>query len=276
MTQIQFSYLSITKQQAKYWLSKNQQNRRLSEQKVLSYVHQMNTGQWQQTGDPIRFTGNYERLIDGQHRLTAFVQSNLQELPVLVANNVDPDAFKVLDTGKVRSAGDVLHIAGYKNAGRLAAATKAIINLSKGLVAFDSSGYSLTINGTGNVSNADVQNFIESEPEMVEIVNQANNWYKVFAGLSSSEYAAYFYHFSKKNKESANTFLNMVATGINLDYGHPAYALRRRLEKDIRAGKKMVGKMRQALVIYCWNAYRKGKEVRNISIKYEDALPPIL
>lgn len=89
--------MTITKEVAAFWLTKNDKNRRLSDNRVLDYMRQMNDGLWLLAGDPIRFEGNYLRLLDGQHRLTAFIKSNLQTISFVVATGLNADAFLVID-----------------------------------------------------------------------------------------------------------------------------------------------------------------------------------
>jgi len=273
---IKIHYLTITKEQAEFWLTKNQNNRNLRRSKLDSYIKQMNDGQWLESADPIRFVGNYERLIDGQHRLTAFIQSNLTSLTVLVVTNLQSDVFKVLDTGGTRSAGDVLKIEGYANTTKIAATIKAIIGLQKNLVTYTSNGHLLSMNGKSSISNQDVIDFIQKHPEITDIVKQSECWYDRFSGLSSTEYGSFYFIFLAKDRETAFSFFDQLSSGLNLTATNPVYALRKKLEQDKMSGVKLVGKMRQHIIIYCWNAVRQGKEIKNLVIKYDSDLPKIL
>lgn len=273
---IKIHYLTITKEQAQFWLTKNTNNRNLRKGKLDSYVKQMNNGQWLESADPIRFVGNYERLIDGQHRLTAFIQSNLTSLNVLVVTNLQSDVFKVLDTGGTRSAGDILKIEGYASGGKMAAAIKAIINLEKNLVAFATNGAIMSKSGKESISNQDISNFVANNPDMPEIVRLAEVWYDKFKGLGPSEYAAFYYHFKKKDAQAAYNFFEQLSSGLNLTATSPIYVCRKKFEQDKMSGVRLVGKMRQHIIIYCWNAVRQGKEIKNLVIKYDSDLPKIL
>ena len=274
---IKIHYLTITKEQAQFWLTKNTNNRNLRKSKLNSYIKQMNDGQWLESADPIRFVGNYERLIDGQHRLTAFIQSNLTSLNVLVVTNLQSNVFKVLDTGGTRSAGDVLKIEGYANSINLSASVKAIIGLQKNLVTYKSNGHLLSMNSkVASISNQDVINFIEKHPEIVNIVKQAESWYDRFSALSRTEYSSYYFMFLDKDKDTAHAFFDQLSSGLNLTATNPVYVLRKKLEQDKMSGVKLVGKMRQHIIIYCWNAVRQGKEIKNLGIRYDSDLPKIL
>lgn len=93
--------LVIDKNQAESWLRKNFSNRNLSKKHVAFLQSQMDRGEWVFAADPIRFAGNFERLIDGQHRLTAFIRSTMQDIRVLVVTGLDESVFDNMDTGKL-------------------------------------------------------------------------------------------------------------------------------------------------------------------------------
>lgn len=273
---MKIAYFSITKEQARFWLEKNIENRAINQPRIQSYVAQMNSGQWLEAADPIRFAGNFERLIDGQHRLTAFIQSNLKELPVLVVSELEEKAFTVIDTGKFRSAGDVLKTAGYESPTRTSAIARAVMSMKRNMAAFAMQGYVLTMSGKSAITNQSVLEFVQNFPDIHEVVKQSERWCAKFAALSATEYGAYYILFSEKNKETAFQFFEQLTMGANLNIGNPIYALRRRLEQDKMTGIKMTGKMRQHIIIYCWNAYRQGKEVKNIAVKYDNEIPKVI
>jgi hypothetical protein len=101
---------TVTPDKALEYLATAGKNRRVSGPQVNKWAKAMRAGQWRLTGDPIRFdvTG---ALIDGQHRLTAVINSGIP-IEVVVARNCALDVFPVLDEGKRRSGADVLSIMG--------------------------------------------------------------------------------------------------------------------------------------------------------------------
>ena len=106
------------------YLKRNHNNRDLNEQQVRYYTQQMEAGEWLYDGQPIRFSKTGE-LLDGQHRLTAVVRSQTTQ-EFLVASDIEFEAFKVMDTGKVRSAVDAFGIEGVANHKVAARITKVI------------------------------------------------------------------------------------------------------------------------------------------------------
>lgn len=70
----------------------------------------MKKGLWRVNGETIIFNKSGE-LSNGQHRLSACVEANTPFLAIVLCN-VDDDAFATIDTGKIRSGGDVLYLSG--------------------------------------------------------------------------------------------------------------------------------------------------------------------
>lgn len=116
----------ITPQLAVKLLEHNTRNRKISQPKVDQYVKDMIAGNWVENGENIKFddTG---RLIDGQHRLTACVQSGVPFITTLTTGLSDPNAFKTIDTGRTRGADQVLQMAGVKNPNNVAAAVRIVM-----------------------------------------------------------------------------------------------------------------------------------------------------
>jgi hypothetical protein len=88
----------VTKEQAKTWLSKMGVNRNLNESWVVAFQRAMDAGLWDT--DPGRSPIALDtegRLINGQHRLAAFLRSKLDVLAVVVATNCPPESFETFD-----------------------------------------------------------------------------------------------------------------------------------------------------------------------------------
>jgi hypothetical protein len=110
---------SITPTLAKAYLEKNTNNRPLNLSHVKYLAASMSSGQWRITHESIAFDQD-DKLIDGQHRLSAVVSSGAT-VQISVTRGCDSSTFAVINDGQRRSASDALSIAGEKNAARLAA-----------------------------------------------------------------------------------------------------------------------------------------------------------
>lgn len=101
--------VDVTPEMAKRWLERhNVGNRPIRPGVVKRYVAMMKAGQWVTSPDGIIFGGG-DRLLQGQHRLTAIVKSGVT-CRMCVTRGVSNEAFKVLDRGAPRSVADVLGI----------------------------------------------------------------------------------------------------------------------------------------------------------------------
>lgn len=105
----------ITPELARQWLDKhNGHNRKASLSHIGFLANQMKAGKWMDTGDSIKFAENGD-LLDGQHRLMAIVKSGIS-IEQVVAREIQNEAFQVIDTGKLRSGADTLHVSAIFNA----------------------------------------------------------------------------------------------------------------------------------------------------------------
>lgn len=114
----------ITPTIAEQYLTLNTGNRKVSEKNIKFLSDQMIRGTFRENGMPIVFDKNNE-LKDGQHRLLAIVRSGYSYyMPVITG--VQPDVMATIDTGKNRSASDVLSMNGFKNVDKVAAFIKKL------------------------------------------------------------------------------------------------------------------------------------------------------
>ena len=89
----------ITPDKASEYLSNNAHHRKVKQKKVDSYVKDLQEGTWRLNGKTITFDAN-GRLLGGQHRLHAVVQSGMP-LTTLVVRGLDPE---ILETNPENNA----------------------------------------------------------------------------------------------------------------------------------------------------------------------------
>lgn len=97
--------LEVTPQQAKAWLKLNTLNRPVRQRYVTYLAEAMKRGEWVVNHQPIALNGN--RLIDGQHRLMAVVESGLPGVKLPVVMDADTNTFDTIDIGAKRSNADI-------------------------------------------------------------------------------------------------------------------------------------------------------------------------
>lgn len=108
--QVNFTHTveTITPETAKKYLATMVVNRKRSLNHTNFLARQMQEGKWKLNGESIKFNTDGQ-LCDGQHRLEACILANTP-FQTLVLRNCNPDDFTTYDTGKVRSASDVISI----------------------------------------------------------------------------------------------------------------------------------------------------------------------
>ena len=114
----------VTPELATNLLLFNRVNRRVNEKNFEKLVRQMNNDDFKENGESIVFdrAGNCK---DGQHRLLA-IEKTGKSYWMCIVRNVKGNVMATYDTGKSRSAGDVLELNGFKYSGDTASAIQVI------------------------------------------------------------------------------------------------------------------------------------------------------
>lgn len=240
----------ITPQQAEKWLKTNEGNRKLSPSHVRFLTEQILSGQWKLTPDTIKLSRS-GRLLDGQHRLTAIVESGKAQ-QMYIARDCEEDIFSVLDTGKNRTAADVVGIAGFKNASHVASTARLIFT-------YRTSAFSGLKSKKRFATNGDVLALL-GEIDLVPVVQQGFSYYTKSRLLSVPEYSFLRWLLGARHAEEAEGFLYALSSGVGLLEGSPVLLLRRKLE-SARSGERFTFTPveRLALSVKAWNLKRLGK-----------------
>ncbi len=192
------SYVRVTPSLAQRWLENNENNRRIHEAKVIQYADDMRQGRWTRGADMICF-GTDGTLLNGQHRLQAVVRSECT-ITFAVQRNTPSDAMVNIDTGVLRSVGDVLRWSNEKNADTLAAAAKLAMLYSDGRIYGNVR--------ESSVSAAAVVAFVGDNPELrhsVTVVKRIGHYvdcpprvigvaHWIIANANDAEVADHFFH----------------------------------------------------------------------------------
>jgi len=105
---MKISIMEITPDLAAEFLKRNTGNRTIRKTAVVQYADDLRRGNWKLTHQGVAISPN-GRLLDGQHRLSAIVQSGIAA-QMVVALDVPEDAYLVMDRGKPRRIADALDI----------------------------------------------------------------------------------------------------------------------------------------------------------------------
>lgn len=242
-------------------LAKNPRNRPLSERLGDRYADAMSRGEWEETGDPIRFNCD-GTLIDGQHRLYAVIKSGVT-LPMLVVRGLPRTAFHKIDGGKRRTNGDHLAASGEVMYNHLASAIRwyGVIDKRKSwkTMAVTSSQMFLTL---------------KKNPKIRDSVSYIHHT-KALKIASGSILAACHYAFAAKDKELADKFIEQLAAGEGLKRTDPVYVLRERLRRNRQEREKLPQDCIAVFVIKSWNATRKGESIKKLVWLSDESFPVV-
>ena len=96
-------WVLVTPDMATTFLSTNVEfNRPIQPKKVKEWADKMRRGAWKRTGATLDFDTE-GRLINGQHRLQAIIETNLPQM-FIVVRDLPPEAFDNTDIGTMRSS----------------------------------------------------------------------------------------------------------------------------------------------------------------------------
>ncbi len=262
---LSFAVETISPKEALKMLSHNEGNRSVSERNVNFLLSEMRRGNWKITGHTIKISKD-GRLLDGQHTLQALVKFG-KPLDLCVARGLDDEIFEVLDTGKGRTAADVLQISGFKNATALSGVVRAILSYQAGM--YVSSGRKSKI----AASNSQIRKFVESNASIHEVVVYSQTVSKRFKGLAPAHIGMLYWILSRRNQEKAEIFFEKYATGIDLSEKSPIRILRERLMKDMISKSKLRTRDKMALFIKAWNHFVQGQHVTSLALAVNYEFP---
>lgn len=240
----------ITPEYAKELLSKNIINRPIKDARVYRYANDMADGKWKEdTGELIKLDDQGSP-IDGQHRLLAIIKSG-KSINFHVAVDCDSEIQHVLDTGANRNGSDTLHLYGVKNAQNISSMLFKYVGLKDDTFRSRNKCYTPTNQVILDEYNKDPERFQECHAK-------SKHWYHKFASvIQQSVIASMFLHLSDKNEMLANQFMEELCTGLTLD--PMILNLRGKFIANKTQQKKISTDDTIALIIICWNHYRKGQ-----------------
>ena len=108
--EIRSSIELITPEIAQTYIDNQRTNRKIRQAHVSRLVDDMVNGRWQSMSDPIKFDDK-NRLIDGQHRLSAVIKSKIPQ-KFIVLRGYNTGSMLLLDTGLKRKAANIGQIRG--------------------------------------------------------------------------------------------------------------------------------------------------------------------
>lgn len=243
----------VTPELATEWLRRNTRNRPIRQARVNMIVRAMRAGQFQYNGDTIRFdhTGS---LLDGQHRLTAVVESGIAT-HMLVVEGLASDVQVTIDQGARRTAGDALSFAGYTHADQLAAVARLAMN-----VEYNANERSY------RPSNTEIVEYVENYPEIHASVQFGAGIANRYHDATPTIIAYTHMMFARIDLADANYFWQSMADLLPAYRDDPVIALARRLTEFRRNRARVPAPTMLSLVYRVWNKRRAGQPMARAQV----------
>lgn len=254
----------VTPEMAAEWLARNTGNRRLIKGHVDSLERVLERGEWSLNGETIKF-GNDGRLLDGQHRLHACVNSGVG-FWTWVAYGVEPSAFDTIDTNiRTRKASDILGLHGKENTTHLAACVKMLWVFRLTGQFYEGGG------GHHGFSPKLCLEILDRRPGIHESVNRCSG-VRVFS--SPSLLAALYYLFACANADLAGEFVSVMADG-STELERPFHVLREAVINRRLTIRRIGGRQLAFMAIRAWNSELSANWIKKVYYKPNEDFPQI-
>jgi hypothetical protein len=239
---------TITPAQATELLISNDNNRRLIARVAEKYARDMEAGNWALNGQTIKISKT-GKLLDGQHRCLAAIKSS-RSFQAIVVRGLPDAIFDTLDSGPVRSLGEVLATRGEKNVNSLAAALQK-------LWLYDQDTPTVALRG----SRAELLRVLIQHPALRESVNLV--LYRLHDVIPSGIAGTTHYLGARVDPAKAQYFVERVGDGVELKRDDPIRRLREMMFRDRLNNRNPLREIvKWALAIKAMNASFLGMEVK--------------
>jgi hypothetical protein len=228
---------------------------------IKRYAHDMRNGNWHPLPSDVVCFDTDGLLMNGRNRLEAVVESMCGQW-FYFAYNVPPERFQYMDQGARRTSGDVLFGKGYKKNSVLTASTTRLLHVWDNVD--DQDEWPLALR---NVTDSDIVDALEDRPGIVDSVEHG----KIGNGIAPSPSCFAHYLISLAcggDLKLPNARFAAARTGIGIQHGHPAWALREYVRNNAfkvmkhKLGSKQHYTFYQAyLILVAWNATCAGRKV---------------
>lgn len=245
---------NITPRRATQLLTLNVRNRPIRRAAVDRYLDDMVHGRWQFNGAPI-IVSEEGALIDGQHRLTALVESG-RTLPFAVIYDAPDTLRRTVDQGSARTPGDILAFAGYGyNAKNVAAIARMAMSREAGMGSL----------GGFRPSNQAILEWVQQNEDVVDAADVYMAAMKR-TPANPTVVATAWLLFHRIDPSRANSFVvDRFVKGLGLSEGDPVLALKERLNDGVLSKSDTEAKgIQLRYFTLAWNIDREGRQVSKL------------
>lgn len=281
--------VEVTPKIAAQWLGKLFEGQRgVSRTHVEVLAAEMKAGVWMDTGSQGIVFDYYDRLIDGQHRLLAIIESGVT-VTMSVVRGVDPQAYLHMDENtKVRQAS--AYLVGFTRPKVCVTAYRLYLDYDnlqkKALQGQAGRGFLAFGRRSGIKWKADREKVlawcIRHKAQLEHVVGKVTTK-EAKAALPPTSVAAGFYLWLYlKNPEKADEFFTRLIEGVDFQgRNDPVYLLQRSIMQLKEQSKASMGTAVPhfrwgGLLITAWNAFISGEKLDKLTFDQRKSWPAIL
>lgn len=252
----------VDKAIAEAWLESNTHNRRLRNIRVDQMARDMKAGKWDDNGETIKFSRTGVQL-DGQHRLSALIESDTVQVFTVVAG-LEDEVQRSIDIGAKRTVGDQLGLRGKNDGKTLASVARFAMQMQVWPREF-------------RPSDIELAEIAERDEQLQWIVS--NVVPTLPSILGSPTIRGYVYRvLHEVDPDACATFFHKLTTLEKLPQDSPILALYRRLANPDTKKSSLKGMVATVTCYFiAWNAWRSD-EPRQIIKPHSNAegyvMPP--
>lgn len=252
----QTSLVSVDPTTAKRWLARNGANRRVRARQVAKFAADMTEGRWALTGAPVQFATD-GRLLDGQHRLHAIVQSGAT-VDLFVVRGLDPRAQAFMDVGAKRTLADQLLLGGHRNHTILAAGARLAFAWLSGRLHEPRAA----------LSEAEIREFIDDNPTLTVAAELAAKLRSAGLDVHQSSLCAAIWILLEEHHTQGDVreFFTSIAENRTNGVGDPRNALLQRIASSRRQHERIDSAVVLGLLIRTYNAHYRGTSLRKLQV----------
>jgi hypothetical protein len=256
MTSPECSLVDMTPARAQELLQANVRNRSLRRLYVKRLAEAMQRGEWSVNGEPIQVAED-GTLINGQHRLSAVIQSGVT-IQTLMVTGLPVEALRTVDTGARRNLSDVLALRGETDTTNLAAALGLLHRYRSG-ARMDQSGHTAP-------TVQEALALLDREPHLREALSTSRSLHRRNK-VRLSVMTVLLHLFNEVEREAGTRFFEALCTADE-SARSPVRALQSILARGrVDRRYSVPAYSLCAMIIKAFNAWREGGSIEVLSFR---------
>lgn len=245
------------------------ENRRLRPRLVQAYAGDMTQGLWRDTGEAIKISRT-GRLLDGQHRLAAIVESGAT-VELMFVVGLDDEAQQMMDQGAARTVADALAMQGVANATHAG-------SVARWCLLGGEPGPDLEHKLKQKASTAQVVDLVRQQPDIVTAAARYPGMkMHIPGGPTALCYSWLWMHRTDPGdcEMFYGSMIEMAFKALNDPRKSCLRALTRmEREEGITSSSKDKAVATVSILTRSWNLWRKGEESQTFPIKHNGRIIP--